>query len=227
MLSSKKGDNFNDGDEGTLPDLPPIDPAFLPSRRLRNPFEEENKVNSLPTFPDTPSHNSFSQTAIKDAVSSDMPGEQLPELPKLSETIPSSINEKNKNFKTMEMEEWEPESVPEDSNKIPEIPESPMPLQQSMPRTFQSPQPKQIQSPQSQVPENKNKDIFVKIEKFRNVRKTLSDVKDKLEEIDSLLQKIRETKMREEQELSAWEKEMANSKARVQSVISDIFEKVK
>ena len=47
-----------------------------------------------------------------------------------------------------------------------------------------------------------------------------------MEEIEELLHKIRETRMREEQELTAWEKEVAAVKSKVQEVSHNIFDKL-
>ncbi len=72
----------------------------------------------------------------------------------------------------------------------------------------------------------KDKDVYIRIDKFYSARKALETTRDKLNEIDELLRKIRETKLREEQELNAWEKELSEVKARVHEVVETIFEKV-
>ncbi len=69
-------------------------------------------------------------------------------------------------------------------------------------------------------------EVFVKIEKFFSAKKTVSEVKQKLDEIDSLINKVREIKLREEQELAAWEKELTEIKSRLKDVSEHIFEKV-
>jgi len=76
------------------------------------------------------------------------------------------------------------------------------------------------------TPKEKNNEIFVKIDKFYSAKKALNQTKSKIEEIDRLLNKIRETKMREEQELSAWEKDLSAVKARIKEVTESIFEKI-
>ncbi len=101
---------------------------------------------------------------------------------------------------TIEMEEWNPE----DHDKI-------------------IPSPPDIREiPYSQ----RSSDLFVKLDKFNSAKKTLSNIQDKLEEITSLLNKIRETKLREEQELSSWEKDVMSIKAEVHDVTENIFEKL-
>ena len=44
--------------------------------------------------------------------------------------------------------------------------------------------------------------------------------------MDELLKKIREIKLREEQELTTWEKEINNAKSRIKDVHENIFEKI-
>ncbi len=185
-------------DKNKLPDLPPINQPIIPP-----PLEEIEikEKNTLPSFPDSPHQTGFSQAAIKDAVSSE------------EEPI-STIMEKNEKFKTIEMEEWTPPEtalVEQEREKI-----NPQKM-----KIFPPSIPSQTASQASP-----SQDIFVKIEKFRSVRKALYETREKLEEIDLLLQRIRETKMREEQELSAWEKEISSAKAQIQEITSTIFEKV-
>lgn len=70
-----------------------------------------------------------------------------------------------------------------------------------------------------------NKPVFVRLDKFQLARSSLENVKVKIAEIENLLKQIREVKAREDQELSSWEGEMENVKARIQNVLSDIFDK--
>ncbi|MBX4212037.1 hypothetical protein KW787_01095 [Candidatus Pacearchaeota archaeon] len=114
----------------------------------------------------------------------------------------SSTDERQ--FKTVEMEEWQapPASFePRDEKQEPFTPEFPKSSQKSA-------------------------DVFIKIEKFHSARRSLEDTKEKLRSIDEVLKRIRETKIKEEQELAAWEKEMLAIKARIQDVTQNIFEKL-
>ena len=69
---------------------------------MEKPFEDEDKIHGLPSFPDSPMKKGFSQSAIKDAVETperdEFTEENLPNLPHFPE------EEKN----TREMEEWKP-----------------------------------------------------------------------------------------------------------------------
>ena len=72
----------------------------------------------------------------------------------------------------------------------------------------------------------KTEDVYVKIDKFHSARKALNKARDKLKEVDELMRKIRETKMREEQELDSWEEKISSIKSKVEDVTKNIFEKV-
>jgi len=69
-----------------------------------------------------------------------------------------------------------------------------------------------------------NKPIFVKLDKFEAARESLDIIKEKLNSIDQLLRTTRDAKMKEDEELSTWEKEIESIKARINSVSSEIFE---
>lgn len=209
MFSDKKKE------EG-LPDLPPVKSAF------GSPVDSDQMGgddHSLPSFPDSPTHNGFSQAAIKDAVGS-------------GEEIPGSSDDSD--VKVVEMEEWSP--------SIPEAP--PISHQQGIGASLGAPPgfegTRQI-APQVQLPDisqrimpppvpvmnaPKGVDVFVKIDKFHSAKKTLTEVKGKLNEIDDLIKKIRETKMREEQEIVSWERDLTFAKTRIQEISDNIFDKV-
>jgi hypothetical protein len=159
--------------------------------------EITSERHALPSFPDSPTAKGFSQSAIRSAV--DDSGSDLPELPEIDEAPKvKEIEEKPLKFKTVESEPmYHPASIKEIPKKREEF-----------------------------KPAEKNQDIYVKLDKFRTGRKSLGEVKTRLSEIDSLLKKIRETKMREEQELSGWESELNFIKDRLKDVTENIFEKV-
>ncbi len=197
MFGNKKEDNSSYS-EG-LPDLPPIESSEIPTFLTRS-LQKKSQPDSLelPKLPDYPK--------------SDLEN-TLPQIPK-----------KPDNFKTIEMKEWAPES-----NELPRFEEISSELKSQIPDLEPSiPNISKINNSTINTSKQElNQDIFIKIEKFRSIRKTLRDTQDMLEEISSLLSKIRETKMREEQELVAWEKELAAARSRISNVNSDIFEKVK
>ena len=171
-----------------LPDLPPISPRFSSFNDESYPAESR-----LPSFPDSMSDRGFSQAAIKGAVNQ---GGEMP--------------------RTVEMEEWAPNSsqVEMESEE-----EEMMPAMNEAPQRIAPP-------PIQRIEKTKNSDVFVKLDKFYSARKALSDAQEKLADVDNLFRKIREVKMREEQELAGWESELQKVKARINEVVINIFEKV-
>ncbi|MEM4271639.1 MAG: hypothetical protein QXD13_00930 [Candidatus Pacearchaeota archaeon] len=118
-----------------------------------------------------------------------------------------------------------PEKEPEES-ELPEIPEPKAPKPQKIRELDElSPVPAERKVAELK-PEKKTEDIFVKIDKFHSARKSLMIARAKIHEIEQLLSKIRETRMREEQELASWEKEIDLIKSKVEDVTKNIFEKV-
>jgi len=189
-----------------LPELPPsniqnfpIHPKPIPSFNPL-PLEEESEKHALPTFPDSPSSKGFSQTAIKDAISSDKYSESdlQPIMPKL---IPKAPQIKATSAPEEELAEEE-----DDDEEAEEVKSESKPVKISS-------------------SSNKEENVFVRLDKFHSARRSLNETKTRLDDIDSLLKKIREIKQREEQELSAWEKEVTELKAKIQSIRENIFDR--
>lgn len=219
-IFSNKKDKKKSGGLPELPELPPqrvspMQTGDLPEFDDDEDNDEGQETHVLPAFPDSPTHNRFSQVAIKAAVSDN------------KEDIFNELPKESKNIKVVEMEEWhhpkhevdhfeepdysgghgavhEPEEAPEPEHGIVSFPD-----------------------PSRRVSKDKGgSDVFVKLEKFRSARKSLDEISDKLEEIDLMIKKIREVKLREDQELSRWEKDITHVKARISDVNENIFEKV-
>ena len=227
-------------DKNKLPDLPPLSASLRNNPKLHagpDTFNLEefpgDQSRSLPSFPDSPTENGFSQSAIKNAITDEetedseedhipnLPEEDLKESKKDLKEIKSDINKK---FQTVELDN----SLPSTISLIPSLSSQTQnkPNKNLLEKNFQEHRPLPSIKPTLEDRKVINSDIFVKIEKFRAARRSLNDVKDKLEEVGNLLKRIREIRLREEQELSSWEKEITNAKAQVENVNSTIFEKV-
>lgn len=85
------------------------------------------------------------------------------------------------------------------------------------PKTPQMAPPKKIME---------TKPIYVRLDKFQAAKKTIDEVRSMLADSENLLKKIREVKLREDQELTAWEREMQLMRARLNNVADDIFERM-
>src|SRR3989344_8259893 len=100
---------------GELPDLPPVGrPSMRDYQRPMLPAiepmqEESGEIHGLPSFPDSPMNKGFSQSMIKSAVEDE--DKNLPELPERNPQA-EERNQMSRSAKTIEMEEWKPESAP-------------------------------------------------------------------------------------------------------------------
>lgn len=198
----------------------------------------EVERHSLPSFPDSPISKGFSQSAIKDAISQ----EDLKEPAPIPTQKPSDkiIPEQSKKFKTVELNEEVVENNPyltsinqfqtkTPSNKKVISANSAYSTSNTMslglpPTEDERPEIEEKIEPKPQSPAQKS-DVFVKIDKFFSAKKALETIDNEINDIDSLLKKIRETKQKEERELANWEKQMTVIKSRIQNISDNIFEK--
>jgi hypothetical protein len=200
-------DKKTDEKRHLLPELPPLNvnihrPEIQSVNSFPAPPEEEDSMagNKLPAFPESAAHDKFSQVAIKEAIRD----ERGPEFP----------SEREKSFRQSleeaETEEWAPTTRP---------PEQERPIHE-----MKVPYKKLEEAPK--LMKEEKKEIFVKIDKFRSAKKSLNLIAKNIEEMEALIKKIRETKMREDQEFANWENTVDSLKARIENVREDIFERI-
>jgi len=113
-------------------------------------------------------------------------------------------------FDTIESEEdeWKPQLTPTSEQETSNTSEiiNPRPLQEA------------------NLIEEEKTGIFVKINKFQQARKNLRDAKIKLDDINSVLDKIKATKSQEDEELKSWESQILTLKSRLKNISEEIFE---
>lgn len=188
--------------------------------------KKENK-EGLPDLPSVPVRTQFpSQTeeefeaALNRPLNQNMrpsplPDSQakLPDLPSLGESI------NRDKTRVIEMDEWKPSQAPSRFPQLSEI----QPVSQGPKAThelFSYP------APQEAPRAKESGQLFVRLDKFQSARQSLDTINTKLEDVEELLKRIRETKMKEDAELSAWEKELQAIKSRIKSVNTELFDKV-
>jgi len=122
----------------------------------------------------------------------------------------------------------EPQHMPQISETHEEVEEEMLPPKPKELSNLPAPRGRYVQQkPRLRIAQPQQAaDVFVRIDKFHTARKSLSEIKNRLNDIDELVRRIRDTKLREEQELAGWEKELLQIKSRVQTVTENIFEKV-
>ena len=203
---------FNRKEEKRIPNFPSSeDTDFFDSVE-----ELKSDESVLPSFPDSPTHNKFSEAMIKDAVSQPSNNDGLTEVP-----------QDEKKIKVVEMQEWEPsDETNEDEDNEGEHHRFMPPPELNSPSISSG-----LRTPLGEPPtfaprrETSGKDVFVRIDKYYTARKALSEISEKLEEINDMVKKIREVKLREEQELASWERDIMNAKMRIKEVGDNLFNK--
>ncbi len=171
-------------------------PAFQPLN------EEREEIHGLPSFPDSPMNKGFSQTMIKSAI--DDEDKNLPELPEWKPNVEEDLSQR----RTMEMQEWlpsqqNPNMQPRQEDRMQRIP----PMRQ-----------------EQQLSNNGKRPLFIKLEKFKESKESLTKIADKLDQMDELLKMIKDVKAKEDAEITEWERDIENIKARISSINKEIFE---
>jgi hypothetical protein len=68
--------------------------------------------------------------------------------------------------------------------------------------------------------------VFVRLDKFQMTLQTFEEIKAKIEEIEEVLRKTSEIKVKEEQELSEWEREIQVIRSRIELIDRNVFNKL-
>lgn len=188
--------------------------------------KKEDKEKEIPGLPELPQSTDF----------------KLPEIPPgISESALPSLPE--------------PAGMELEINSLPTLPEPPMArgpdqsmiekttypgMQKSLPTPPLPPSklikpvkemdlgPKVIEMPSTTVKPvtKKIEPIYVRLDKFETTVAAFEEIRDKVDEIDNLLAKVRETKRKEEAELGEWEQEIQTIKARIEAIDKSIFNKL-
>lgn len=88
-------------------------------------------------------------------------------------------------------------------------------------------QPKPPIMPLSAEKKDKGKEpVYIRVDKFKFAIDNFESIKQKISEVEKYLNKIREQKRKEYEELDEWEKEIEAIKLRIESVDNKIFSKL-
>ena len=197
-------------------EVPKIAPApTLPE--LPKKAEETPKPNlpELPSFPNTPINKDLNQEMVKSAVTDNLsPGEngvhvEIPTDLHITEEVPGGSTIPPKPPVTSPIPE-----PPKASAPIPKSPIPPVPHKEVLDLNAIK-KDKPIVKPLEPV--------YVRIDKFQSAQKNFEQVKDKIKEIESLLQKVKDVKSQEETELNGWTEDIEKIKARLAEVDSEVF----
>ncbi len=181
-------------------ELPPED-FSLPEPPAMS-VEDFSGFEDLPDLPELPPIDDFEGPRIKQEFQESRT--QLPAQRRGEKMKPMRI----------EMEDYEIQALPMASQRMNIQGEAPSPT------SFSAPQPaRRIISPIERP-------IFVKIEKFRDSIENLHQIRNKLKNASSLIQKIKEVRQREDYELASWERELGELRAKLDSVDKKLFSDV-
>lgn len=68
--------------------------------------------------------------------------------------------------------------------------------------------------------------FFVRIDKFQDARKNLTEIGKRLKDMENVLEKINETKIKEDEEISSWKEEMKNIRSNLSTIDQNLFSRV-
>lgn len=180
------------------------------------PKPEKKDLPELPSFPMDSRNSDLNQEMVKSAVT-DMPSPEEKEM----------YMETPKELHTTEEPEDKPAILPGHSVKgfiptLPSITESSKKAQELTPPTTEKPIPltTETSAPKQIEP------IFVRIDKFQAAHKNFEEIKNKIEEIESVLKKIKDIRSHEEIELKGWTEDIKRVKSRLAEVDANIFNQI-
>jgi len=87
--------------------------------------------------------------------------------------------------------------------------------------------PEELSFPQDQtVKKDFNETIFVRIDKFTSAKRDLDEIERDLKQIEDVLTNLNEVKIREDEEITALNKNIEEIKSKLSSMDSDIFNRI-
>lgn len=200
----------------TAPGLPE-----LPKASVSSEFEKKS-LPELPSFPNDSKNGSFNQDMVKSAVSDQDSSEEkesdfsgIPEPPKKEKAVLPEADFSPKPFGSSSAPTFP--SIP--SNNTPSLPSI------SESETVSRSAPIFSSSPVKQI-SREGEPIFVRIDKFQASQKNFDEIKDKISQIENILKKLKEVKVREEDELKGWTEDVENIKLKLGEIDSNIFSQI-
>ena len=184
----------------TLPELPELP---------KLPEDEEKELPELPSFPSTAKNENLNQEIVKSAVADNT----SPEGKSIGEDVQSDIHISEE---------------PEEESMIPPRPSekdtvSPPP---SQPSIMDAPKRTLEINTTKESPTKEIEPIFVRIDKFQSAQKNFEQIKSKIKEIELVIEKIKDTKSKEEVELKGWTEDVEQIKSRLSEIDSGIFDQI-
>lgn len=180
----------------SLPELPKLPELPEIEEEIRN----KNSMPQLPSFPNNSLGDKFSQNTVKEAVIGGKEGEKVFEA-----------NDSSRYNKWMMQKPLKKQLTKE----FPSIPRKESP-------------PKQIRETQKEFKElaKKAEPVFIRIDKFEDGLRVFEKAKEKILEIEKMLEDIKRIKEGEEKELSSWVNQMQRTKEDIERIDKELFSKL-
>ena len=182
-----------------------------------NKKQKEDKKKDIPLLPELPKLPELPELKEKTSIQK-TPIHQLPSFPtnslgeKFSQNnIKEAIIGKKEHEKTFEAD-FTPKK---DLMQI-----TPKPLKRQLTREI----PKEFKEAVKKV--KSAEPVFIRIDKFEESLKIFNETKEKILEIEKMLNEINKIKGDEEKELEMWESEIRTMKIQIENVDKDIFSKI-
>lgn len=184
-----------------LPSLPRFPRIDFPER---NSFSlapaPQSFLPSLPSFPSSEFGEKMEKNAIKNSILPDLPEGDFEEDSSLE--YPKDYNKAEENLeKAIEIEKEE------EALGLP-----PPQIAKILPETEEK-----------KAEELKGKQVFVKLENYKQGMQALSEMKNKIEEILGLISEIGDARAREETELAKWQEEAEALRLKLDKIEKNIF----
>ena len=191
-------------------EVPKIPPAPEVDTFLKNYPEGKSELPELPSFPADKKHENLNAEMVKSAVS-EFP---TPEDNEVNVEIPKDFNSEGSGMG---------EGLLPPKPSLNAVPEPPKPV---APKPVVSAKPKLHEPVSSPKLPHHVEPIFVRIDKFQQAQKSFENIKEKVHDIEALLRKIKDVKVKEDQELSNWSNEVEALKLKLSEIDNDIFDQL-
>jgi len=173
--------------------------------------EEKSDKETLPELPDLPEFNESNQTTyspeVKKEESIKNEDIEITPLPKIQE----SDNRINEIKQALDSEK------PQELYKIDEDMEK-----TNFPPRY-TPEVENVRRPIEKKPIYSREPVYIRLDKFETALVSIEEIKNKIIEIERLLEKAKRIQKQEEKELEGWEKELRIIKNKIDSIDRDLF----
>jgi len=227
---SKDNSTDKNNTSGKLPELPRL-PELPPLPAIKTNRGEQ--IHQLPSYPNSQFGQKFSQSTIKNAISSNNPGDKDGDrvfeaddfmnkknprmMPKPEQHFPPQPQVRRRQEIDDDFEESEFDAG-EDFDTEPEF--IGHENHQEYDNEFEAPELESSSRMRTTDP------VFIRIDKFEASLKAFEKTKKQIIEMEKNLKEIAELKKEEERELVSWQQEILKVKDQIDRVDKDIFSKI-